>query len=758
MTCVLACLSHPLIHTSIVALSITFQPAYYSPWTPWSEACSNDCGAGTQGRTRTCLGLCEPSKDPTCAVGSDDPVTRPCNGGPAAVWKEYMPQVCVGDQRPWTRSCDLRCHGTCAGSATEMRNCTWAPLIAWAGPLYPTASAPLTATTMALGLAAALRAAIVEAVIDNGEAVVGTVSALMDAATDDGEGRRRREEGSALAFVEEGMVVTEGDAAGSVWLRVEAQLLPEAEPSVVALFPIHTGNLTGAARALAPAGVLITLPSDTSSTSGTKGGSGSSAGVAVGAVLACLVCLIAIVVLVRRRKSRRFVSSASIEDKETVDGDAVTMRRDGSSEDWMFVNPAYVPSSRAVSRASATRPAMEHDELTDNPAYLSSSGADRHAPVVQQRGTTNDTVDEASSGMIRDTDAAKYGNMTDNPAPMPVSADAAGAMDRHLQAEQGVNSDAEDHHEHEANYYLHVGDSGSAEYAEPTSSEYTELASAGAFYGTAAAAHAEPTSARALYGMAATATIPSSTSKASAPRSAASSRLSSGTRSPTSARAGGIASSLRLRGGASDANGAPLSADEVWLLLQLVAGCSVKMTSAQAAALVTADGAGRGSYVLRWSSRGKGLALSFNAGGSTVHELITTDARGRTTLCGRSSSTLLRLVELHQRRGVGKTGTVLTDVAPAVARAAGAALQAVVDDGSFLERHPGAAVDGSGRPVGPGWTAAAGYAAAEAIVASGVAASVCGMPAAGGGAVDVAGLFSLCVPASGGRGAAVSDA
>ena len=416
MSCIFISFFHPPIHTPIVAFSITLQPAYYTPWTPWSEACSNDCGAGTQGRTRTCLGLCEPSKDPACAVGSDDPVTRPCSGGPAATWKEYEPQVCVGDQRPWTRVCDPRCHGTCAGSATEMRNCSWAPLIAWAGPLYPTASAPLTATMMASDLAAALRAAVMEAVIDNGEAVVGTVSALMDAATTDGERRRRRDQESALAHVDDGMVVTAGDAAGSVWLRVQAQLLPEAEGAISALLPLHTGNLTGTVRALAPKGVLITLSSDASSTSGTKDGISSSAGVAVGAALACLLCLIVIVVLVRRRKSRRFVSSVSTEEeKATVDGGTVTMRRDRSSETWSYHNPAFAELSN-MTRAST---------VSDNAAPLSSSGADRHPFAVQ--GLTDNPAYEASSGIIQGTAAAKRGSMRDEPVYASVLGDTQSA-------------------------------------------------------------------------------------------------------------------------------------------------------------------------------------------------------------------------------------------------------------------------------------------------------------------------------------------
>lgn len=215
-----------------------------------------------------------------------------------AEWKAFEPQVCQGDQRPWVRECDSRCHGSCAGNATELRNCTWSPLDAWVGPLYPTSAVPLTASIMET-ISSFIREAVI-AELDKGEAVLGDVAPLRDLAPESNAAGQTRREGPA-AFVDAGMVVTSGQEPGSVWLRMEIEVLPEVALELVALLPVHTGNMTGQAHILAPQGIALSM-AYTLTPPSKASDDRSAAGVIVGAVMACLVGIVIVVLLVRRRR------------------------------------------------------------------------------------------------------------------------------------------------------------------------------------------------------------------------------------------------------------------------------------------------------------------------------------------------------------------------------------------------------------------------------------------------------------------------
>ena len=779
MSCIFISFFHPPIHTPIVAFSITLQPAYYTPWTPWSEACSNDCGAGTQGRTRTCLGLCEPSKDPACAVGSDDPVTRPCSGGPAATWKEYEPQVCVGDQRPWTRACDARCHGTCAGSATEMRNCTWAPLIAWAGPLYPTASAPLTATMMASDLAAALRAAVMEAVIDNGEAVVGTVSALMDAATTDGERRRRRDQESALAHVDDGMVVTAGDAAGSVWLRVEAQLLPEAEPSVVALLPLHTGNLTGAARALAPTGVSLALAADAPVPA--KKGEQAGAGAAVGAVVACIICIVLIVVVVRRRRQSK---------RHPLKSDA-----DGQ-QPWMTDNPLYkgehAPSSPAPSGASGEadndappRPpkaAKAWAPDTETHGYSAVGGAAAGSTLSgasdtydTPRAANQDTAADsryqslgtagivspghydplqhdknvasyASLGAQTAQPASDYSHFSKEPSYQQLGSDAHGRAPSHASAGTYNMLEKDDGSASQPGLYQGLGTP-----VAPVASTYNHIQRDGQLQlgdeengyfdvsGGECELSVSPPPLPAKAGQADSGEQQPAYDLATPNRTGPITRYED-VPPPSSAALPAAAKKSRPFPSAQDDEAAQLPAEDAWAFFQIATGCSLALDSRAAAALVAAGSAG--TFLIRRSTRaGRGLVLTFNNGSGVIHEHITTSPDGQAGLCGRTSASVLQLIRAHRRLSVGATSTTLTAFAPVIAAATVAALRVAAE--SKGSAHANVALGADGRPVGA-WPTAAVLAVAEAAVDGGAAAESSGISGAAAATVGLDGLLSAC--------------
>jgi hypothetical protein len=138
--------------------------------------------------------------------------------------------------------------------------------------------------------------------LDKGEAMVGAVAPLRDSMPQNGAADRRRR-ASPTAFVDAGLVVAPGEEPGSVWLRVEMELLPEVELEVVALLPVHMGNVTGQARVVAPKGIALSL-THTSPAPSMTSDSKSAAGVIVGAAMACLVCIVIVVLLARRRRAQ----------------------------------------------------------------------------------------------------------------------------------------------------------------------------------------------------------------------------------------------------------------------------------------------------------------------------------------------------------------------------------------------------------------------------------------------------------------------
>ena len=621
-----------------------------------------------------------------------------------------------------------------------MRNCTWAALIAWAGPLYPTASTPLTRTIVAAGLSTALRSAIVD-VVGLGGAAVGNVTALVEDASVSSKGgvngedeRRRRNE----SFVEEGMVVIEGSSVDSVWLRIETQLLPEAEQSARALLPLHVGNLTGAFGVLAPQGLSMTLTANTRTPEQPRGSKGSSAGVAAGAALACLTCIVVIAVIVYRRKSKRFSASSGHADGPGRIGTGGVQGHSGASDNppagWLYENPAYLSSSERSQGSSAPK----HDGLQDNPAYVSSPAPRRDLAALPPDGMRDNPayvsaaaeVPQRSDAEYAETDLAATNGATystplgaiySTPFFATVATDDVTSPG---QAEQGECHDAQDPHDDHSVRYMHLANSASAEYAEPMHvhagqsmalSAASEISSGGARQGTGAVLYTA---------------VPASAVGHDA-----------GANSTLASRG-----SVRERTGGAQLPDALIDASKVWLFLRIVTGCGLKMSSTQAAALVTADGAGQGTFLVRWSTRGKGLTLTFNTGHSAVHELITFTPAGQPVLCGRASRSLLELLELHQSKSVGKSGAVLHEVAPAIERAALAALKTVMGKDGLAQRHPGAAVDAiTGRPVGSAWRMSAVSAVAAAMAASGVAAEVCALPAHAAGAVDLDGLLWDCV-------------
>jgi hypothetical protein len=68
--------------------------------------------------------------------------------------------------------------------------------------------------------------------LDKGEAVVGAVTPLRESGSGSADRRRRK---SPTAFVDAVLVVSSGQDPGSVWLRMEIEVLPEVEEEFVAL-------------------------------------------------------------------------------------------------------------------------------------------------------------------------------------------------------------------------------------------------------------------------------------------------------------------------------------------------------------------------------------------------------------------------------------------------------------------------------------------------------------------------------------------
>jgi hypothetical protein len=151
------------------------------------------------------------------------------------------------------------------------------------------------------GIASLIREAVMLA-LEKGEAVVGAVAPLRDSVPEDGSGGRRRR-ASPTTFIDSGLVVSSGQEPGSVWLRMEIEVLPEVELEVLALLPVHTGNVTGQAHVVAPHGISLSLTHTSPAPSKVSGGK-SAVGTIVGAAIACLVCIAVVIFVARRRRAQ----------------------------------------------------------------------------------------------------------------------------------------------------------------------------------------------------------------------------------------------------------------------------------------------------------------------------------------------------------------------------------------------------------------------------------------------------------------------
>lgn len=353
-----------------------FKDAYWTPWSSWSTECSTLCGVGEVKRTRQCEGVCQTSSAP-CTPGRSDNDTSPCTAGTPAVWTTWEPTVCTPDVRSWTRACTPNCHGSCVGAEVDQRNCSWATLLLWAGPLRPHAAAQLTVAAVASDLAPPLREALVAALGGN-PAVVGRLEPVVSSSQSE---QRRR----SVNYVDDSLTTRPGLVAGTVWTAVTAYILPDVREAITLVLPV-VANATGAAAAdLSKGGLVLAAlqPAVTSPTSQAKG----TAAATVGAVVGCILLLVLLLILFARHRRRhaQFVSN-------TVKG-GVLASEEQQAQGWMLSNPAFkaapprsmpgppAPSatSPAHSSAHATEASTQSSSeavlacLTINPAYQSAS-------------------------------------------------------------------------------------------------------------------------------------------------------------------------------------------------------------------------------------------------------------------------------------------------------------------------------------------------------------------------------------------------
>lgn len=341
--------------------------------------CSTACGVGNVTRTRHCEGSCQTASAP-CVLNASDTSTRPCAAGVAAAWAAWEPHVCVDNMRPWTRTCIPNCHGTCDGNATELRNCTWAGLQLWAGPLRPHAAAPLTLAVLAQDVSPRAREALV--------AALGNKTGMIDSfqprteQQDVSSSRQRR-----TSHIDAGIVTRADEVEGNVWVAMVAYVLPAARTTLKAALPLNV-NITGTAVAL-PGGqlVLATTPDVLSPASpqSSRAGTGSSAALVAGVVIACLLVLLVVMLVFQRQQKgghNQFPSPL------LAGTDGTTTLETEHQEAWMMRNPVFKPREESsteedapplplkANRSSSRVPAsgapsryQDYDLATDTSAY-----------------------------------------------------------------------------------------------------------------------------------------------------------------------------------------------------------------------------------------------------------------------------------------------------------------------------------------------------------------------------------------------------
>lgn len=95
-------------------------------WTAWSDfgPCSNVCGAGTQNRTRLCVGNCDYGGE--CTAGSVDMQSADCVGSMPASWAKWtLWGACSGcglGTQSRTRRCEGNCDGDCELAVVEQES------------------------------------------------------------------------------------------------------------------------------------------------------------------------------------------------------------------------------------------------------------------------------------------------------------------------------------------------------------------------------------------------------------------------------------------------------------------------------------------------------------------------------------------------------------------------------------------------------------------------------------------------------------